>query len=86
MSSKIDKVRKSDAKKRWKLLAQNLIKSKTHSENKDDYTEESSISVRRFKGFDIFQYKKEREDENGVWYKVESKKHLKSKTPSIRLV
>ncbi|XP_065066155.1 calmodulin-lysine N-methyltransferase-like [Rhopilema esculentum] len=86
MNSKIDKVRKSDAKKRWKLLAQNLIKSKTRSENKDDYTEESSISVRRFKGFDIFQYKKEREDEHGVWYKVESEKHLKLKTPSIRLL
>lgn len=59
----------STAKRRWKLLARNLIKSK----QLDNFADEGDeVSIRRFKGFDIFKYEKEYSDENGTWYCVKS--------------
>eukprot|EP00794_Sanderia_malayensis_P020342 gene20342-22345_t len=66
----------SAAKKRWKILSETLLKHKVGSTGLNST---SQVSVRRFKGFEIFTYEKIDADEEGVWLwmSYENKKTIK---------
>ena len=71
----------SVARKRWKLLARSLIKSKRTDHRFDGGNE---VSIRRFRGFNIFNYDKKHEDDDGTWYYVKNRQFIGSEKLMIR--
>lgn len=73
------KVISSAARKRWKLLARSLVKQKVTEVKKQCQCpeDEVNVSVRRFKGFELFRYEKLTEDDEGIWFRLKNKELLK---------
>ena len=70
------KIISSAAKKRWKMLAKSLVKERVREEGQKQChcpEDEVNVSVRRFKGFELFEYKKLTEDDPGIWFTLRNK-------------
>ena len=75
------KIISSAARKRWKMLAKSLVKERVKEVKKQCHCpeDEVNVSVRRFKGFELFDYEKLNEDDHGIWFTIKNKEHLMQK-------
>ena len=71
------------ARKRWRMLACSVLKTNRSNDIEQQF-EDSELSVRRFKGFNILVYEKKDIDCGGTWYSIRNNELIGVKSIKIR--